>query len=155
MYFITEKKSKTGKSFQTISDKKDDVFKKQKQVAKEIGFHQWRGGYWTVWGGFSCLMFKDKPNEKVYKKQEDGWMPKLNSKEGKEIQAKLDTCPKVEIDELNKCIGFDGAPFKTIGFGWNNKKYFGFSVEQNWKVKIPKDCKEITTTEYKKLFPSK
>jgi len=155
MKFITKKSSETGKRFQIISDKRSEVFKKQKQVANEIGFHQWRHGYWTVWGGFSCLMFKENPNEKVYKKQEDGWMPRLNSKEGKKIQAQLDACSKVGINELNQCIGFDGAPFKTIGFGSNNKNYFGFEVEEDWGVKIPKDCKEVTTTEYNKLFKEK
>ena len=141
MYFITEKKSKTGKKFKIICDKKDEVFKKQRQVANDLGFYQWRHGYWNVWGGFSCLMFKQQPDNKVYKKQEDGWMPKLNIKEGKEIQAKLDACPEVGIDELNQCIGFDGAPFQTIGFAWNNKKYFGFAVDEEWDVKIPNDCK--------------
>lgn len=155
MYFITEKKSETGKKFKIVLDKKDDVYKKQKQIANEIGFHQWRHGYWTVFGGFSCLMFKENQNDKIWKKQEDGWMPKLNTKEGKEIQAKLDACPKVGIEELNKCVGFDGAPFNTIGFDWSNKKYFGFTVNEKWKVKIPKDCREVTTTEYRKLFPPK
>lgn len=79
-------------------------------------------------------------------------MPKRNSKIGKEIKQKLDSCIEVTIEELNRCIDFDGAPFNIIGFARNNKKYFGFTVLKEWNIKIPSDCNEITQTEYDKLF---
>lgn len=155
MHFITKKTSETGKKFQVISEKADAVLKADKAVAKEIGFEQWRGGYWLVWGGFSSLIFKEKPDEKVFKKVNGNeWMPRLNTKAGKEIQAKLDATPRVTIDELNQCIGFDGAPFKTIGFAQNNKDYFGFIVDEKWEVKIPKDCEEVTVSKYNEIFKS-
>jgi len=156
MYFITKKTSETGKKFQVISEKSDEVFKADKALAKEIGFHQWRPGYWLVYGGFSSLIFKNTPDEKVFKKVNGNeWMPKKNTKVGKEIQAKLDATPRVTIDELNQCIGFNGSPFKTIGFAQNNKEYFGFIISEKWDVKIPSDCEEVTCSIYRELFYKK
>lgn len=155
MHFITKKTSETGKKFQKIAEKASEVTKANRAVAKEIGFDEWRRGYWLVFGGFSSIIFKDKPDEKVWKKNNGNeWLPRMNTKAGKEIQAKLDATPKVSIDELNQCIGFDGAPFKTIGYAQNNKDYFGFIVDEKWKVKIPKDCKEVTVSNYNELFKS-
>ncbi len=152
MYFITKKTSATGKKFQAVDTKMDKIYDAQRVIAKEIGFNQWREGYWTSYGGFSCLIFKEKPDGEIYKRQEDGWMPRLNTKIGKEIQAKLDACPIMERDELNKCIGFGGAPFSVIGFYRNNKTYFGFVGNESWDMKIPKDCEEVTTTKFNSIF---
>jgi hypothetical protein len=155
-YFITEKTTETGKKFQLISEKADLIFEKSKELANEIGFEKWRSGYWDAYGGFSSLLFKEKPNEKVFKKVngKNEWLPKKNIKEGREIQAKLDSIPTVSKDELNECIGFDGAPFKTIGFAPNNNEYFGFTVDVKWNLKIPNDCQEVTASKYMELFGS-
>lgn len=153
MYFITKKTSETGKNFQKIAEKMDVIFNANKKLSEEIGFEQWRGGYWSAFGGFSSLIFKEKPDEKVFKKVNGNeWLPKLSNKLGKEIQARLDASPKISIEELNQCIGFNGAPFKTIGFARNNKEYFGFVVQEEWKVEIPQDCEEVTVSSYNKLF---
>lgn len=153
MHFITKKTSETGIKFQSVSEKADAALKSAKALAKEIGFYKWRGGYWLVYGGFSSLIFKDNPDEKVFKKVNGNeWMPRLNTKKGKEIQAKLDATPRVTIDDLNQCIGFNGAPFKTIGYNTNNDEYFGFIVDEKWDVKIPSDCEEVTVSKYKEIF---
>jgi len=67
-------------------------------------------------------------------------------------EALLMTCPTVTIDELNQCVGFDGAPFKTIGFAGNNDSLFGFVVRDDWGFIKPDDCEEVTNSKYNELF---
>lgn len=155
MYFITKKTSETGKKFQKISEQRKVAFNAQKELANKYGFNTWRSAYWVVFGGMSsCFNFKETPNPKIWGKgsQNGEYYPKKNSKEGKAIWQEIQDLPNVGIDELNMCIGFDGAPFKTIGYAENNKEYFGFIVDEKWKVKIPKDCEEVTTSKYNGLF---
>jgi hypothetical protein len=141
MFFITKKTSKTGKRFKSIDERMIAISKQNKKTAKEIGFDSWRKGYWTAYGGFSSLIFKKEPDTKVYKRNNGSeWMPRLNIKAGKDIQKKLDAAAEISRDELNMCIGFGGAPFSTIGFARDNKTYYGFSVDEKWKIKVPKDC---------------
>lgn len=153
MKYITKRSSETGKKFQEIENKAKLILLQDRKIAIEIGFTEWRGGYNCVYGGFSSLIFKKTPNTKIFKKvYGNEWMPKLNVKEGKEIKARLDSSLTVTKNDLNQCIGFDGAPFKTIGFAQNNKEYFGFVVDEDWDVKIPEDCEEVTVTRYNELF---
>ena len=101
----------------------------------------------------SCL-FKNEPDTKIWKKNggKGEYMPKRNTKVGKAISKELNELTAVSIKDLNMCIDFDGAPFKTIGFACNNDKYFGFVVDEEWNVKIPEDCVEVLTSRYRKLF---
>jgi len=158
MYFITEKTSETGQKFEVVSKKLKAVFKAQKEIAKKYGFDKFRGRHWVVAGGFSSVIFNDetKIDKTVWKQNKYGeWMPKLNSVVGKEIAASFKGCPTVGSEDLNMCIGFDGALFQTIGYAGNCETHFGFIVEREWKVKIPKDCTEVTETEYNKMFKIK
>lgn len=153
MYFVTKRTSKTGIKFQEIEDKIKRIREQEIALSEEFGFKQWRQGYWSVYGGFSSLIFEEKPNEKIYKRVNgDEWMPKKNCKEGKEIHAKLKATEKIEIHELNMCVGFDGAPFKKIGFAPTNSDFFGFIIDPKWRHKAPKDCKEVTYSKYLELF---
>jgi hypothetical protein len=157
MKFITKRNSATGKKFLEIEERKLEALRAQKRMAKELGYEQWREAYWVAFGGVSSIMFKDrhKVDKKVWKNVNncpDEWMPRLNTKEGKAIDDKLKTLPTISADDLNQCIGFDGAPFKSIGFTHNSDEYFGFEIVDGWKIKIPKDCKEVTTTKYNSIF---
>lgn len=153
MYFITRRNSETGIKFSGVEKLIYKAREESKAISKEIGFNKWREGYWLVAGGFSALIFKSTPDNKIFRKvAKDEWMPKLNTKKGIEIQEKLNTVTKVTIDELNQCISFDGAPFKSIGYAFNNTEYFGFIVGDNWDCKIPSDCEEVTYSRYKELF---
>lgn len=153
MYFITKRTSETGLKFQEIDDKRKRIHEQEVAISKEIGFKEWRGGYWKVFGGFSSLIFEEKPDENIYKSVNGNeWMPKKNCKEGKEIQAKLNSSETVEKHELNMCIGFNGAPLKTIGFAFNHSEFFGFVVDPKWEHESPKDCEEVTYSKYKELF---
>ena len=158
MYYITEKTSKTGLKFQAISDKRKIAQDEAIAFSKKYGFTQYRSGYWQVFGGISsCLNFKETPDKKIWGKGagKGEFMPKKNSKVGKLINKELNDLTTVTIDDLNKCIGFDGAPFKTIGFAENNDKYFGFAIGEDWKIEVPKDCEEVLASNYRKIFESK
>lgn len=158
MYFITEKTSETGQKFAVIAEKLKAVFKAQKEIANKYGFNKWRSGHWVVAGGFSSVIFNDesKVDRAIWKQDKFGeWMPKLNSVTGKEIAAAFKECPTVDSEDLNMCIGFNGAPFQTIGYSANSETHFGFIANREWKVKIPKDCKDVTETEYNKMFKIK
>lgn len=153
MYFITEKTTKTGIKFSSLELKIKEVQLAQKKFASEIGVEQYRQANLVAYGGISSVIFKEKPNVKVWRSvYKDEYMPKANSKEGKVLLSKIKSLPIVSRDELNKCIGFDGGIVYRIGFAMNNKNYYGFEVGEDWGVKIPKDCKEVTYTEYKKMF---
>lgn len=155
MYYITKKTSETGKKFQVIDEKINKVTEMDVKISKQIGFTRWRGDYWSVYGGFSSLIFDEAPDKKIYKNLgAKEWMPKLNNKAGKAVQAILNSGLKLSKNELNQCVGFNGAPFKTIGFARNNDKYFGFVVDEKWNIEVPSDCEEITYTKYRELFPS-
>ena len=154
MYFITKKDSETGKKFQKIVDKFDICFEKQKELAEKYGFTSWRGERWVVAGGISSVVFPKGTtiDAKLWKqvKGKDEYMPRMNTKQGKAVQADFDLAVTVSKSELNACIGWD-EEFSNIGFDGNDK-YFGFCVSEDCGVIIPKDCEEITTTAYWELF---
>ena len=152
-YFITEKTSETGKKFQAIAAKRQIVREAALQLAKKYGFQEWRSSYWSVFGGISsCSRFDETPDSKIWGKgaQLGEYYPKKNSKIGKTIHEEFKNLPIVSTEELNMCVGFDGAPFSTIGYSENNDVYFGFSIDDKWEITIPKDCEEVTLTKYKK-----
>ena len=155
MYFITEKTTKTGKKFQKISDRIVEANKATINFAKKHGFKAWRPAYWVAAGGISsCGEFEKTPDPKIWGKGEAPYefFPKRSSKAGKAIYKEIEELPKVRIHDLNDCIGFEEDAFKTIGFAHNHDKYFGFTAKEDWDIKVPNDCKEITYTEYKKIF---
>lgn len=156
MYFITKKDSETGKKFQQIANKMVVCYEYQKVLADKYGFTSWRGAYWVIAGGISSVIFpKDTiVDTKVWKKVKDRkneYTPRLNTKQGKSVQADFEQAPTITKSELNACIDWDEA-FSNIGFDKGNDKYFGFCVGEDCNVVIPKDCEEITTTKYRELF---
>lgn len=158
IYFKTLRTSETGLKFQEVEKREVECRNAVIALGDELGFNSWRPGYWAAYGGVSACIFPDgvTPDPKVWKKVNgDEYMPRLNCKEGKQLDKKFASLPRVERDELNMCIGYDGAPFKCIGFAPNNDAYFGFTVGDNWGCKIPFDCTEVTYTEYKSLFGKK
>ena len=80
-------------------------------------------------------------------------MPRLNTKQGKAIQADFDQAVTISKAELNACIGWKEGFSEHIGFCKNNNEYFGFTIEKDrTDIVIPNDCIEITTSKYKELF---
>ena len=156
MYFITKRTSKTGKKFQKIANKLDVCFENQKALAEKYGFTSWRGAYWVVAGGISSVMFPKGTtiDIKVWKEVKKGeYMPRLNTKQGKAIQADFDQAVTLSKAELNACIGWEEGFSKSIGFDSSNDKYFGFTLDDDWDdITISADCSEITKTKYRELF---
>ena len=158
MYFITKKDSETGKKFQKIIDKLDVCHKDQKALADKYGFTSWRRSYWEVAGGISSVTFHKSAtiDPKLWKlvKGKNEYSPRLNTKEGKALQAEFKQATVITKGELNACIGWGEDFIHSIGLDWNNDEYFCFYIEEDWTdVPIPADCKEITISKYKKLFP--
>ena len=157
MYFITKKESETGKKFQKIVDKLKVCLEDQKALADKYGFISWRGAHWEVAGGISSVTFHKcaTVDSKLWKlvKGKTEYKPRLNTKEGKAVQADFDQATVITKGELNACIGWGESFFKNIGLEWNKDEYFCFKIEEDWTdVPIPADCTEITTSKYKELF---
>lgn len=153
MYYKTLKSTKTGKKFEELVVKIQETSAEQKRLCTKYGFEQYRPHGFYAWGGFSSCIFKVAPNKKDWKNvfdSKDEWMPRLTSNVGKAIQKEFEAMPAVTRKELNSCIGFN-QHFKSIGFDWCDT-HFGFSVKEDWGVKVPSDCEEITKTEFNKLF---
>ncbi len=154
MKFKTLRTSKTGKKLAEISKKRQEARSAVLDLGEKWGFTKHRPDAFEVWGGVSAIVFDKEPDMKLWKKaghNENEYMPRLNNKEGKKLGAILHGLPTVSSFDLNKCVGYNGAPISTIGFNSNNIKYYLFSVGDNWDFTPPKDCKEITVSEYKKL----
>lgn len=153
MKFKTLRTSETGKKFQEIEAKMDLVSQAVKVLANELGVEKWRPDRWAAFGGMEFVYFKDEinPDPKIWKEGCGGLQPKRNTKGGKVIYEKMKSLPVVTRHELNKCIGFEEAPFKTIGASFNHPEYILFNLRDDWKCDIPDDCEEITVTEYKQL----
>ena len=156
MYFITPKNSETSKKFQKIADKLDVCFENQKALAEKYGFAAWRGEYWVAAGGISSVVFPEGTtvDTKVWREvRYDEYMPRLNTKQGKAIQADFDQALTISKAELNACIGWKEGFSEHIGFCKNNNEYFGFIIENDLTdIVIPNDCTEVTTSKYKELF---
>jgi hypothetical protein len=159
MKYITKKSSATGKKLAEVEMKMNECFDVQIAMAKKYGFKKWRRGFWCVSGRFSAVIFapNTEVDTKVWKNvngSKNEWMPKCNTKKGKEIQKDFDTMPCVKPSELNNCVGYNET-FGNIGFNRGNDKFYGITAEDLWEIKAPADCKEITTTEYNNLFQPK
>lgn len=157
MYFITKKDSETGKKFQKIVNKLDVCFENQKALADKYGFTSWRSAHWEAAGGIYTVKFPKGTtvDAKLWKqvKGKDEYMPRMNTKQGKAVQADFDQATVITKAELNACIGWDESFLKCIGFDWNNDRFFCFKIDDAWTdVPIPADSEEITTTTYRELF---
>ncbi len=157
MYFLTKKESETGKKFQKIMDKLDICHKDQKALADKYGFTSWRRSSWEAAGGISSVTFHKcaTVDAKLWKlvKGKTEYSPRLNTKEGKALQAEFKQATVITKGELNACIGWGEDFINCIGLDWNNDEYFCFYIEEDWTdVPIPADCTEITTSKYRELF---
>jgi hypothetical protein len=143
--------SVTGKKFEAYRSKTSQAHKAIVLLAKEYGFTQWRMRYWG-YGGLSTVYFPDNlsPDPKTWKKCHDGYMPKKSTKTGVVVSDKFMDLPFIPILEKNMCIGFN-SKLDEIGINFNNPSFVLFEVYKSWGIKIPKDCVEITGSEYEKL----
>ena len=156
MKYITKRDSETGKKFAEYEAKRQEAFKASRNlVFTEIGASEFREASSFSTGGISALIFgSDFEIPKHFKETKKGeYMPRVSTKEGRELQKKIEALPTVSNYDLNMCIGFKDKGFRTIGYDPRHKEYFIFSVLEKWNLKIPDDCEEITVTRYKELVP--
>jgi hypothetical protein len=158
MHFKTLRSSETGRKFAAIVKKREEDFEAVKAFAEKVGATQWRGGYWTVWGGISSFIFPENfvmdpvfvPNKEL----KGEYVISRKTKAGKALDNERRELPSIQSHDLNLCVGFMGAPFKTIGFNELNEEYYLFIVGDDWDFKCPPDCEEITVTQYRELGPA-
>lgn len=153
MYYITKKDTETGKKFQILKQKLRKIRKKQKKIADKFKLFCWIDKPFQIAGQIWLVSFKegekiDLKNWKKYKNKY--YLPKLNTKKGKEIQAEFDDIPIISWEELNACVDIKENHFH-IGFNFS-EEYFGFTAKEEWEVEIPADCEEITFTQWKEIF---
>lgn len=156
MKFITLRTSATGKKYIALREKMDVAIKEQERLARKYKLKEWRSKNYTVAGGFSAVIFKDKinPDKKIWKfvnNSRNEYMPKMNVKEGKLIGQEFEAMPVVGIFEFSDAIKLKKFLCQP-GVSWLNKKYIGISIVDSWNHKMPSDCKEITVGEYEKIF---
>ena len=155
MQFKTLRSSETGKRFADLMVTREKNRQATLRFADKIGIVQWREGYWAVWGGISTFIFPKDFEVKLpfrpHKKLRGEYWISRKTKEGKLLDDERQNLPVIESHQLNLCVGFRGAPFKTIGFNDSNEEYFLFSVGDDWNFDCPADCEEITVAAYKQL----
>lgn len=155
MFYITEKTSETGKKLAIVKEKSDVCFEAAKALSDKYGFNKWRSFYGVAFGGITgCIDFNEQPDPKIWRKiDRNEYYPRKNVKKGKEIHNEFKNLPYVTEEDLHKAINWDGYRTYRIGFDPNNEHYFGIEVGDDWPITLPRDCKEVTVTEYRKLFP--
>lgn len=152
MYYITEKNSETGKKLQGFYDRKKEIYDKEKELSRKYNFQQWGTYDFFIQGKIDFVRF-DNENQvdmRVWKKDGKNYSPRLNTKEGKKIKADFNQLEKLSWNDLNACINWESFG-KVIGTN-KSEKYFGIDTMNDWDISIPNDCKEITYTEWKKIF---
>lgn len=157
MKYITKRSSETGKKFEELEKRKNEVWGKIKQLGEELGFQNFcSSSLFSL--NIAAVKFDHQPDLKTFKKssisRENMYEPRLSTKAGKEIAKKFKDCGSISQREINACIGYKNL-FRTIGYDFSNKEFIGFEVKENWKVKVPEDCTEVTVTDYNNLFNKK
>ena len=152
MYYITDKHSLTGKKIQAIENEVKKCNQKSADLAKELGADQWRPMPFPVAGGISALVLEN-PDMKIWKKVKDTpnmYTPRANTKEGKKIQLQMKELPTVSREQLNQVVGWDEG-WSVIGVNFNTEgRKYGIDILEKWEIKMPDDCIEVTSSEYKK-----
>jgi hypothetical protein len=152
MKIITAKSSETGKRFQELLDKRTTSFQHCKEMAEKYGFQKFScygHPYFTYKIG-ACLDFKEPPDPKVWSIKKSGCTPKGNSALGKQIIADFNAAPRVFNWEVFEQV-FNMPDMKIscqLGFDSSNPEFFGFSARDEWDMKLPADCREVTVYEY-------
>lgn len=159
MYYITKKDSETGKKFQELLDTMRQYRQHAFKIAERFGTTKIVRPGFSIDGGVFAVVEPTIIDDKLIRplkkfKVKNSYVPNTRTKKGKELQKELDELPVVMTHDLNAVIGWDEA-FSNIGYDYNNPEYFAFSVKESWNIKMPEDCTEITTAQYKEMFNPK
>ena len=157
LYYKTRKDCETGIKFSAVQKRADECKKIAFDFCEKHGFKTYRPGRESFEGGISS--FADPTgnvDSKVWKRSTYGsneYYPSERTKVGKQILQETRALPYVDIDELNNIVGYASGGWKSshIGYCFSDSEYILFSVLEEWNVKVPSDCIEITGTEYKRI----
>lgn len=154
MFYITTTDSETGKKLNAALKKCKEAIEKARETAAFWGTQEYLVDRWVAAGGIEALnIIPELHNSKNWRESKEVkgyFLPDQRTKEGKRIQKLFNELPRISRREINLCIGWDER-WKLIGVN-QTSEYIGFTTNQSWKIKIPKDCKEITSIEYGNIF---
>ena len=160
MYFKVLRTSETGKRFKVVSDKMDECTKQIHALSEKYGFKRWRHFNFEVWGGLSAVLFAEKedeeflnrPSSSLWTEVRGGYLPKRNTKIGKQMYEEFKQLSTVGIKELNEVVGYKpDSPWAHIGFSFRHPLYFLFETKDGIPFTPPYDCVEIMYSEYESL----
>ncbi|UJF29873.1 hypothetical protein L0B70_00325 [Kaistella sp. 97-N-M2] len=155
IYFKTKKDSETGKKIQALVDRAKNAEEEINKFVDELKSDRkyLTSDRYILGTGIVGLKFEIEPDMKVWKKFHGFpfyYSPRMSSKEGKQLQEKLNSFDKVCRTEIGETIGFDDF-LKTPGIELNGVDYFGIAFGSDWNHSLPTDCVEITGSEYNNL----
>lgn len=115
LYYKVSKDSKTGKAFLKIIDGVEKFRTKAKQICEKYGIIEMYRIGWDLCGVYTCI-FKQIPDRTDWKKVDDGYMPKVRSK-NKELLQDFAELKKLTIkrSEIDNLLGLDN-PFYQVGY---------------------------------------
>lgn len=95
-------------------------------------------------GGIAYFTFNEEPDMKLWKKAHDGFMPRLGTKAGKELNKELCALPKVVI--IQDCLDVLGLNNMMVlgentgrGFAMHSASFCGKNKSKTYFVKVPQE----------------
>lgn len=154
MYFKCHADSETGKKFKALFEKGKVLRAECLKLANKYGFENYARPDTMAFGGIEAFThpYNDAEDLHIYKIKNGFYFPRRKFTKGKQILEEMKFIGFISRLDLNNVIGLnDWHVF--IGFNHNkDSTLFGFSMDNEWGFLPPKDCIEITGTEYKELF---
>lgn len=151
MKFKIKKDSKKGVQTENILNDIQLAFEKSRDLVIDLGGVEFRKHNRVVSGGVKSVSFEEKPNPKIWQSvgKDEGYIPKLNNKNGKQIAKLIDQLPRVMFSDVNKIMGMKDDS-KSIGIS-KSEEFFLISMTDGWDFVPNEDVTEITYSEWAEL----
>lgn len=154
-YYKIPRDSETGRKFEALDARCDEVNEKLHTLKKKYGFEGWYTNRWNAAGHVVAVLFPDRKTAageevdmKLWKVAECGYgsyAPRLKG-EGKKIYEELLACGEVTRYEYNEVMGV-GDIAHLIGVN-NNGEFYVVAMNKSKSSGIPADATEITASEF-------
>lgn len=147
-YFKIKTENGIGKDLYALLSKANKFKKMAFDLAEELGFKKIAWSTHAYIGGIGLLTDPiDIVNFKNYKKVKGGYLPRLSTKGGKLIQAKIDVLPIISRGMISRILGLD--PWSSLYINWGNNGFILVSSDQNLSKDV--ELEEITRTQFDEL----
>ena len=150
MKFKVLKNTELYNNIYNILNEKVAAINASMDLCKKLGGITFRPSGWSIGGGISSICFPVEQDLKIWKKTGYGpleYMPRLNSKLGKEISAQIAALPEVRYTELNGLFG-PKSPFWCPAIQ-NAENCFILNIPDKYANSITNtDLIEILNSEY-------